>query len=93
VFAVMLASVRDGWFVAELAERVGLAKRVVANALNDLEMGGVVRRTEMGNRLRYDAVSSDVAGRFAGALPVWCPSWTVILPFLAEGRRLSKTAT
>jgi len=72
-----------GWTVSELTDRVSLTKRVVANALQDLERGGVIQSNIVGNRHRYDVVARRQLDALLGTRPARYPSWSSILPFMA----------
>lgn len=83
VMATMASVPKSGWTASELAERTNLAKRVVASALQDLERGGILRSTAIGNRLRFDPVPRARLDAFVGMTPPSVPHWPSILSFAA----------
>jgi len=83
VVTVMVCAPRLGWTASELVERTSLAKRVIADVLQDLERGGILRSTAIGNRLRYDLVARSQLATLVGVAPTQVPVWSSILPFMA----------
>ena len=82
ILATMLSVPRPSWIASELAGRVGLAKKVIASALHDLELGGVVRSKTVGNRLHYDFPARQHIEALVGPAPARSPPWATILPFV-----------
>jgi hypothetical protein len=93
IVTAMVCNRRSGWTASELAERTSLAKRVVANVLQDLERGGVLRATAIGNRLRYDVVAPKWLEGLVGVTPARMPVWSSVLPFMAAAASLVDHAT
>jgi len=82
IMAVMVCAPRLGWTASELAERAGLAKRVIADALQDFERGGILTSTAIANRLRYDLVAREPLAKMVGAAPKRMPPWSSVLAFM-----------
>lgn len=92
VVTAMACAPRLGWTASELVERTSLAKRVVADVLQDFERGGILRSTAIGNRLRYDLVARAHLVTLVGVTPTRMPVWSSILPFAAAAASLVEHA-
>lgn len=92
IMAIMLGSSNKGWIASDLAECTGLAKRVVAGTLQDLERGGILRATPLGNRLRYALIERQHLASLLGQVPSRMPLWRRILPFFVVAENLVDSA-
>ena len=63
-----------GKSAAQLA-RIGYSKRQVANTLDDLTRGGLLRRTREGNTHRFELYRTDILDSIAGTLPSHTSPW------------------
>ncbi len=63
-----------GKSAAQLA-RIGYSKRQVANTLDDLTRGGLLRRTREGNTHRFELFRTDILDSIAGTIPSHTAPW------------------
>lgn len=64
--------------VAQIAAEIGYSKRNAAEALDGLEMAGVLQSLRIRNRLEYAATDPDRLGAVVGPQPEWSPRWVPI---------------
>lgn len=83
---------RPGWIASDLAEYIGLPKRGIASTLQDLERGGILRATPLGNRLRYDFIERKRIEGLLNPVPRRIPYWRSILPFFGAISKLVDSA-
>ena len=66
--------------VAQIASHIGYSKRNTAEALDGLEMAGVMQSIRVRNRFEYTAADPGRLLASVGALPSWFPAWTSVAP-------------
>lgn len=65
--------------VAEIAAQIGYSKRNTAEALDGLELAGVLTSFRVRNRLEYTVIEPDRLAALVNPRPQWVPQWMSIV--------------
>ncbi|MBA2726355.1 MAG: winged helix-turn-helix transcriptional regulator [Actinobacteria bacterium] len=80
----LLASEQRDVAVAEVAARIGYSKRNTAEALDSLEMAGLLSSSRIRNRLEYTIVDRERLSTLIDPKPRWTPSWVPIVTVITR---------
>lgn len=78
--------------VARIAERIGYAKRNVADECDSLERAGILRMRPVGNRFFYSLARADDLDNFVGPIGPITPDWTALFRVTSAFVRLEEVA-
>lgn len=93
IVRVLVSAPRSAWLLPDLASRVPYTRRQIANDLEALQLGGLVRRTERHGTAAYQLRSAEalleVVGERPEITPRWAPLFRVLTTSLDASERLS----
>lgn len=72
------------WGVAQTASQIGYSKRNTADALDGLEMAGLLSSLRVRNRLEYMVIDAARHGALVDPRPRWTPEWVPILSVITR---------
>lgn len=75
VIRLFASQLNERLAVAEIAGRIGYSKRNTAEALDGLELAGLLSPFRVRNRLEYTVADPDRLLALVGPRPRWVPSW------------------
>lgn len=79
VLRLFASSLHDRLAVAEIAAQIGYSKRNTAEALDGLELAGLLSPIRVRNRLEYAVADHDRLLALVEPRPRWVPSWVAIV--------------
>jgi len=87
-----LSSPGASFSASDLAQRTAFTKRHLADALRDLEDGGLLKAIKKRNQLMYALQHGTALTEIVGTLPTHNPHWLTIVPYLLCIRSVSEQA-